>query len=167
MGPSCCFAAAAQCLVFTHWRLAPSRQKVTNVIETYVEYIDGVRFEATTRGHHILSDQPVETGGADSGMTPPELLVSSLGACAGYYAAEYLRTRSLSSKGLRIHVEADKDSKPARLSAFRIHVEAPAVEQRHQDGLLRAVKHCLIHNTLLQPPAIDVALETATQARVA
>lgn len=137
------------------------------MIESYVEFLGGLRFEAATRGHHILSDQPVENGGADSGMTPPELLVSAIGACAGYYAAEYLRARSLPARGLRIHVEADKDTKPARLSAFRIHVEAPNIEPRHQDGLLRAVKHCLIHNTLLQPPSIDVVVDTPAQARVA
>ncbi len=137
------------------------------MIDAYVDYIDGVRFEAATRGHHVLSDQPAENGGANTGMTPPELMVSAIGACAGYYAAEYLRARLLPSIGLRIHVEAEKDSKPARLSAFRIHVEAPNVDQRHHDGLLRAVKHCLIHNTLLQPPSIDVLVETGSQAQVA
>jgi organic hydroperoxide reductase OsmC/OhrA len=29
------------------------------------------------------SDQPVENGGHDEGMTPPELLLASLGSCAG------------------------------------------------------------------------------------
>src|SRR3954462_7430443 len=105
------------------------------MIEAYLEYIDGVRFEAATRGHQILSAQPVENGGADTGMTPPELMVSAIGACAGYYAAEYLRARSLPSIGLRIHVEADKELKPVRLGSFRIFVEAPNVDQRHQDGL--------------------------------
>jgi putative redox protein len=137
------------------------------MIETYVDYLGGLRFEAATRGHHILSDQPVENGGADSGMAPPELLVAALGTCAGYYAAEYLRARSLPAKGLRIHVEAEKDSKPARLNAFRIHIDAPSVDSRHRDGLRRAVKHCLIHNTLLQPPSIDVVVETGAQAQVA
>src|SRR5215831_7727373 len=107
-------------------------------METSVDYLGGLQFEVTTRGHHILSDQPVENGGADTGMTPPELLLASLGACAGYYAAEYLRTRSLPADGLRIHVEAEKASKPARLSAFRIRVEAPGVDEKHHDWLLRA-----------------------------
>ena len=136
-------------------------------METSVEYLGGLRFEITTRGHHILSDQPLENGGADSGMTPPELLLASLGACAGHYAAEYLRARSLPADGLKIHVAAEKALKPARLSIFRIHVEAPSVAEKHQEGLLRAVKHCLIHNTLLHPPSVEVAVETGPQARAA
>jgi uncharacterized OsmC-like protein len=30
----------------------------------------------------------VDTGGFDEGMTPPELLLTSLGSCAGFYAAQ-------------------------------------------------------------------------------
>lgn len=138
-----------------------------NIMETCVDYLGGLRFEVTTRGHHIVSDQPLENGGSDSGMTPPELLLASLGACAGYYAAEYLRGRSLPAEGLRVHVEAEKGSKPARLSIFRIHVEARTVDEKHREGLLRAVKHCLIHNTLLQPPSIEVVIESHVPARAA
>ena len=130
------------------------------MMETSVDYLGGLRFGINTRGHHIVSDQPVENGGADSGMTPPELLLASLGACAGYYAAEYLRARSLPGDGLGIHVEAEKASHPARLSMFRIRVDAPNVDQKHREGLLRAVKHCLIHNTLLQAPGIEVVVNT-------
>ena len=50
---------------------------------------------------------------------------------------------------------------------FRIHVEAQSVDEKHRDGLLRAVKHCLIHNTLLQPPAIEVVVESGVQAHAA
>ena len=41
-------------------------------------------------------------------MTPPEFMLASLGACAGYYAAEYLRARSLSTEGLEVRVTAEK-----------------------------------------------------------
>ena len=133
-------------------------------METSIDYLGGLRFEVTTRGHHIVSDQPLENGGADTGMTPPELLLASLATCAGHYAVEYLRARSLPADGLRIHVEAEKASKPARLSMVRIRVEARSVDEKHQDGLFRAVKHCLIHNTLLEPPSIEVAVETRAQA---
>jgi len=109
----------------------------------------------------------VDNGGADSGMTPPELLLASLGSCAGYYAAEYLRARSLPTEGLRIRVQAEKALKPARLSLFRIRVEAPKVDPSHRESLLRTVKHCLVHNTLLAAPTIEVTVETAVQVEAA
>jgi len=100
-------------------------------------------------------------------MTPPELMLASLGTCAAFYAAQYLRTRSLPSEGLRIRVTAEKAKPPARLGSFRIEVEAPGIEdERHREGLLRAVKSCVIHNTLASPPSIEIAIETGIRATV-
>jgi putative redox protein len=125
-------------------------------MRTSTRYLDGKRFETFIRGHRIVCDQPTSEGGADTGVTPPELLLASLGACAGHYAAEYLRARSLPLSGLAIYVSAEKGTQPARLASFRIDVDAPGVGDKHIQGLLRAVKACLIHNTLTTPPAIRV-----------
>src|SRR5437763_13330686 len=109
-------------------------------MEVRVEHLSGQQFEAIARGHRIISDQPPEIGGADAGMTPPELLLASLGACAGYYAAEYLRARSLAVAGLAIHVSAEKAVQPPRLASFRVEVDAPgAQDDKSRDGVLRAV----------------------------
>ena len=35
------------------------------------------------------------------------------------------------------------------------------LEPNHREGMLRAVKACLIHNTLLNAPAIDVLVTAA------
>lgn len=123
-----------------------------------------VRFEAIARGHRVICDQPQSNGGADSGMTPPEFLMVSLGTCAGFYAVQYLKARSLSGDGLRIRVMAEKAAQPARLARFRIEVTAPNLDSQHQAGILRAVKACLIHNTLLHAPAIDIVLNAPVEA---
>jgi putative redox protein len=132
-------------------------------LESKITYLGGARFRAVARGHELTSDQPSENGGGDSGMTPPELLLASLGSCAAYYAAEYLRTRNIPATGLTVSVTAEKAQKPARLTPFKIRLSIPGLdEQRHREGVLRAVKSCLIHNTLLHAPAIEFALR-ATQ----
>jgi len=89
-------------------------------------------------------------------MTPPELFLSSLGACAAYYAAEYLRARALPDEGLEIHVSGEKGDKPARIVSLRFDVLAPGLNQRHRDGLLRAVDACFLKHTLNKPPVMDV-----------
>jgi uncharacterized OsmC-like protein len=130
-------------------------------MEVNILYNGGVKFEGSARGHRIVCDQPASNGGADRGMTPPEFLLVSLGTCAGYYAAEYLKTRHLPADGLAINVRAEKLRQPARLGQFQIEVTAPELEERHHEGILRAVKSCLIHNTLLHAPDIDIHLNTA------
>ena len=128
-------------------------------MEVFARHLGDVKFAVETRGHTVICDQPLDNGGADSGMTPPEFLLVSLASCAGFYAAQYLKARGLTAE-LGVKVSAEKAAQPARLSAFHIVVSAPGLEERHQTGILRAVKSCLIHNTLLAAPEIDIAIDT-------
>jgi putative redox protein len=125
--------------------------------EVLVDHLGGVQFEVKARNHTIICDQLVENGGCDEGLTPPEFLLASLGTCAGYYAVQYLKARNLPVEGLRIRTTADKAKAPARLTDFHIEIEYPnELDERHREGIVRAVHACLIHNTLLSPPQIDV-----------
>jgi uncharacterized OsmC-like protein len=118
-----------------------------------------VQFEIQARQHTVFSDQPPENGGYDEGMTPPELFLASLGACAAYYVAEYLRQKGLASEGTRVKVVAEKVMNPPRIDNIRIEVELPmASEERDRAGVDRAVHRCLIHNTLMHPPKIEIAV---------
>jgi len=125
-----------------------------------VTCLGGVKFEAESRGHKIICDQPVEARGTDEGMTPPELMLSSLGTCAAFYAAYYLRLNRLPTDGLRVTVDAGKATQPPRLDDFEIRVEAPDVPESHREGLLKSVEKCLIHATLKSSPSIRTTVET-------
>ena len=132
-------------------------------MEVTATYQGRTAFAVAARGHRVICDQPPDNGGENSGLTPPELLLASLASCAGFYAAQYLNARKLPSDGLRVTVKAEKAFQPARLAAFHIDVYAGDLEARHEAGLLRAVKSCLIHNTLGASPSIDIALHTTAE----
>lgn len=128
-------------------------------MQVRIQQIDGVRFQVSARSHAIVSDQPVENGGEDSGMTPPELLLASLGSCAAYYALQYLKARNLAESGVEVTVTAEKLKSPARLGDFRIEVVCPvALTADQEQGLTRSVHQCLVHNTLLSIPEIAIQL---------
>ena len=130
-----------------------------------VSQIEGVKFDIQARSHRIACDQPAENGGTDCGMTPPEFLLASLGSCAAFYAAEYLRTRNLAKSGLEVSVTADKLLKPARLGNFRVLVTSPvALTAEQNEGMMRSVHHCLVHNTLLSTPEINIEIAAAVLA---
>ena len=135
-------------------------------MEVMAQYLGDSKFEVAARGHRVICDQPRENGGSDEGMSPPEFLLASLAACAAYYAAQYLKTRGLAVEDLKVRVTAEKAAKPARLASFRIEVTPPILEERNQASLLRAVQACLIHNTLLGSPNIEIALNAATPSEV-
>lgn len=130
-------------------------------MEVTVEHLGAVQFEIKARQHTIACDQPPENGGYDEGMTPPELLLASLASCAGFYAVEYLRKFKLATEGTHVRVVADKVKDPVpRLENFRIEIETPiGLSDQHRNGVERAVHHCLIHNTLLQPPQISIDIK--------
>ena len=134
------------------------------LMEITIQHLGDVRFEASARGHRVICDQPADNGGSDSGMTPPEYLLVSLGTCAGFYAAQYMKARSLAHESLEVKVSAEKATLPARLGQFRIEVTVPGLDPQHQAGVLRAVKACLIHNTMLHPPAIETVINTPVVA---
>jgi putative redox protein len=131
-------------------------------MEVHIEHLGAVQFEIKARQHAIACDQPEAAGGFDEGMTPPELLLASLGSCAAYYAVAYLKKKGITAPGTRVDVTADKVPNPMRVDNFQIAVTVPvhlSAEQRQ--GIEQAVHHCLIHNTLLHPPTIDFTIHTA------
>jgi putative redox protein len=135
------------------------------LMEVTVQHLGAVQFEIKARQHTIACDQPIENGGYDEGMTPPELLLASLGSCAGFYAAQYLRKYKLATEGTRVRVTADKVKDPARIENFRIEIETPIeLSEQHRAGVERSVHHCLIHNTLLHPPQITIEIKQPVTA---
>jgi uncharacterized OsmC-like protein len=130
-------------------------------MEVKITHLDQVKFAIHSRAHSIICDQPAENGGEDSGMTPPELLLASLGSCAAFYAVQYLNTRNLAETGVEVTVTAEKLKQPARVGNFRVHVVCPvSLTEEQTEGLMRSVHHCLVHNTLLTPPEIAIELTT-------
>jgi uncharacterized OsmC-like protein len=134
-------------------------------MEIKVRQLKGVQFAVEARTHTVICDQPQDNGGTDEGITPPEFLLASLGSCAAFYAAQYLRTRGLADGGVEVRVHAEKLKAPARLGNFQVEVTSPVpltAEQR--EAMMRSVHACLIHNTLMNPPQIEIELRTPEPA---
>jgi uncharacterized OsmC-like protein len=137
------------------------------MLEVSVEHLGAVQFEVKTRGHVVVSDQPEAMGGFDEGMTPPELMLASLGSCAGFYAADYLKRQKLVLEGTKVRVTAEKAKNPVRLDQFKIEVDVPAgLSEEQLKGVEEAVHRCLIHNTLMHPPSIQLTVKAALTAKV-
>ena len=134
-------------------------------MEVKISQLEDVKFAIRARTHTVLCDQPEENGGTDSGMTPPELMLASLGSCAAFYAVQYLKTRKLATHGVEVSVSAGKLQQPPRLGNFHVRVHCPVPLSAEQtEGLMRSVRHCLIHNTLLTPPQVEIELLVPTAA---
>lgn len=129
-------------------------------MQVKVEQLENVKFAVHARHHTLICDQPADNGGTDEGMTPPELMLASLGSCAVFYAAQYLKARNLATGGVEVVVNAEKLKNPSRLGNFTIDVHCPVpLTDEQQVGMVRSVHSCLIHNTLMSVPEIAIELK--------
>ena len=123
-----------------------------------VTHKDGLRFVALTRGHEVISDQPLGKG-TDQGMTPPELLMASLGACIGVYVVGFAERHHLPHQGLSIDLEWERAEDPARIAGVKVEVRLPGeVSEEHRKALHRVAEQCLIHNTLRNGPEVAITI---------
>jgi len=135
-------------------------------MQVRVELLNNVQFAIHARQHSVICDQPAENGGTDEGMTPPELMLASLGSCAAFYAVQYLKARNLAASGVEVTVDAEKLKNPPRLGNFRIEVDCPVpLTDEQQTGMVRSVHCCLVHNTLMSVPEISIELKVPSLAR--
>lgn len=133
--------------------------------EVTAKHLGNVQFEIGARQHTVLCDQPTSNGGDDQGITPPEFFLASLASCAAFYAVAYLKKKGLSREGVFVRVTADKAAAPARLDKFRIEVDVPGtLSDEDRAGVDDAVHRCLIHNTILHTPSIEIEVRTPIAA---
>lgn len=125
-----------------------------------VAHRGGDRFEITVRQHVVEVDQPVDGGGEDTAPTPTELFVAGLASCVAFYARRYLARHELPTEGLAVRATWSLTTRPARVAAVEIRVAVPpGVPDDRRAALAAVASHCTVHNTLEQPPRVDVALE--------
>lgn len=140
--------------------MQPAKRESEEQMEVKVTHTGKMKFRMQAREHVIETDQPAETGGEDTAMTPPEIFLAALGSCAAFYAAQYLAIRKLATDGVEVTVDAEKLREPARLGNFTIRVKSPvALTHEQTQAMERAVHRCLIHQTMLQAPQIDIEIE--------
>jgi putative redox protein len=125
-----------------------------------VRFVAGEVYEIDVRGHRLTVDQPVDDGGADTAPTPTEMFVASLASCVAFYAGRYLTRHGIDRDGLSVSADFTMATdRPARVAAVQLTVRVPADLPRERWAALQAVaSHCTVHNSLVQPPRVDVEL---------
>jgi len=126
---------------------------------TIVKHNQGMQFTAENRGHKILFDLPKDIGGTDAASTPPEVFISSLGACIGVYVVGYCERHNIAYEGLTIELFWEKADNPARIDQIEIQLKFPKpVPADKKPVILKVANGCLVHNTLMNHPEMTVTI---------
>jgi uncharacterized OsmC-like protein len=124
-----------------------------------VTFRGGHRFDITRRGHTVITDQPIEDGGGDAGMTPVELFIGSLSTCVGYFVSRYCARHNIATDGLAIEVDWDYAEQPHRVGEIRLRLILPTdPTEEQQQALLRVAQGCTVHRSLEIPPKVKIEL---------
>lgn len=130
-----------------------------------VTYQGGVRFDVVSRNHTLITDQPTEDGGADTGMSPTELFVGSLAACVGYFVGRYCARHKIPSEGLTIEADWSIAEQPHRIGSVALRITLPVtLMPEQQERLLKVAHGCTVHQSLVVPPKVEIALEAVQRS---
>jgi putative redox protein len=117
------------------------------------------RHEIDIRDHDLISDEPREDGGEDTGPNPQELLAASLASCTAITMEMYAER-----KGWDIgEVVVDVNYEPAQRGSptkFEMVVQLPKeLPEDQREKLMQIAAKCPVHRTLEGEVMFDERLE--------
>ena len=124
-----------------------------------VAYQGGTRYDVLTDRHRVVTDQPVEDGGADAGMSPVELFVGSVASCVGYFVGQFCARHDISREGLRVEAEWTMAEEPHRVGQVQLAIRLPhRVTPELKERLLKVAHGCTVHQSIVAPAQISIDL---------
>ncbi len=117
------------------------------------------RHDVEIRRHNVVSDEPEDRGGEDSGPSPQELLSASLASCTAITMEMYAKR-----KGWDIgDIEVDVNYEPAQRGSptkFQLRVRMPKeLPEEQRERLMQIACRCPVHRTLEGEVMFDESVE--------
>jgi putative redox protein len=124
-------------------------------------HLAGVKFELTSGGNEIISDQLPAYGGDGEGVTPPELLLWSIGACFGQAMMHVARRMREPLQDVTLEIRGTKDCQSFRLCEVSIGVSGRTKTGRLEKIASKARKYCFVTNSLTATVHIDISEDSS------
>lgn len=126
----------------------------------------GMTVEIMCGAHKVYMDQPKNSGGADLGPAPPELILAAYAGCVGSIGRIVAHQEKINLRGMRFEVEADYN--PDRLlgretsdrTGFQqvrlsVEIDADLDPAAKQDFLERVEARCpILDNLVNETPVV-------------
>jgi uncharacterized OsmC-like protein len=124
-----------------------------------VSFHGGTRHDIVSRGHRIVTDQPVEDGGQDAGPSPVELFVGSVASCVAYFVGRFCARHGISQDGLSVEAEWAMAENPHRVGRIDLAIHLPLrTTPEMKERLMKVALGCTVHHSLAIAPTIDIKI---------
>ena len=122
---------------------------ITN--ENYATHL----YSATNK---LIADEPIGIGGKDKGLSPGELLASSLAACTCITLRMYAQRKNFQLESIEVTITIEKDEAKNGTQIQR-HIQLFGnLTSEEKERLLTIANHCPIHTLLSNPINIQTKL---------
>ncbi|MFW5714193.1 MAG: OsmC family protein [Brevefilum sp.] len=140
------------------------------IVKATASWKGGMRVDAQARGHGVIIDQVLASGGKDAGANPMEFLLFSLGGCLGTIAAIIANQEQIELRGFDVSIEGDYDpafllgkSEEGRAGFTEIRVsvdiDADMSNEQKQAFFQRVDERCPISDNLINNSKIVFDVE--------
>lgn len=152
-------------------REAPAWQQDIHDNRTVVRTEGELRTEAMTNGFGLVLDEPVASGGTNTGPNPYDLLATALAACTSMTLRLYADRKKWPLEAVMVDVRHHKahvedcescERSPARIDMFEKQIRLEGeLDEAQRERLLEIADRCPVHRTLTSEVRIRTALVDA------
>jgi putative redox protein len=112
---------------------------------------------AHTRGHLIRTDQPLDNGGDNSGPTPFDLYLASIGTCAGVYVKSFCDNRQIPTDNIRIIQSTEFDEATGLPVNITVDIQLPPdFPEKYRASVINVAELCKVKKSIAKPPEFSV-----------
>jgi putative redox protein len=126
--------------------------------------VQGYSHEVEVDGHHVITDEPRESGGNDEGPSPTRLLTASLASCTATTVEMYADRKGweLGAVEVEAEVTSAERGEPTRY-AVDVRIPAPLTDEQ-ADRIKDIAGKCPVHRTLSGEVEIEDRVEAGSSS---
>jgi putative redox protein len=124
--------------------------------------VQGYTHEVEVDGHHVITDEPRESGGNDEGPSPTRLLAASLASCTATTVEMYANRKGWELGAVEVEAELTSAARgePTRCSVD-VRIPAPLTDEQTK-RIKEIAGKCPVHRTLRGEVEIEDSVEAGS-----
>ncbi len=122
-----------------------------------ISFPGGKKVDATIKGFTVSTDQPERAGGEGSAPTPFDMFLSSLGTCAGIYAYGFCESKGISTEGLKLSMDVEKNREKRMIGKITMELTLPeGFPDKYKGAIVRSMDLCAVKKHMFEPPEFEI-----------
>lgn len=122
-----------------------------------ITFDGGTKVTAHYKDFAIYTDQPLTSGGDNTAPSPFDLFLGSIGTCAGFFVSRFCQQREISTEGLELDLEFNRNESSGLITDIIINLKLPATfPSKYKKALLGVIDSCTVKKHIINPPAFKV-----------